>query len=100
MTFFSWTEKWFRRWRGVYCDHFSLTGAAGLDILTGRCREALRDFRLASCRQQTAGADNAKPVSVMQELRTNLECDAFSAADAPAAASFAFLASIATVLLQ
>ena len=47
---FRWAEKWLRRWRGVYCGHRELTGPAGLDVLTGRCAAAIRDFRSASCR--------------------------------------------------
>ena len=47
---FRWAEKWLRRWREVYCGHRELTGPAGLDVLTGRCAAAIRDFRSASCR--------------------------------------------------
>jgi hypothetical protein len=46
-------------------------------MLTGPCQAALRDLRMASCR---SSSEVAIEVSVLEELKENLECDMFSAA--------------------
>lgn len=62
-----WTEKWLRRWRGVTCDHRQE------DVNKRECGDVLKDLRAASCQQYS-------DKSVLEALKTELECDAFSSA--------------------
>ena len=70
--FFRWTEKWLRRWRGVFCGHDTQVQPLGLSVLTGRCLDAVRDLRSAKCA-------NYEGRSVLTSLQYDLECDAFNA---------------------
>ena len=70
--FFRWTEKWLRRWRGVFCGHETQVQPLGLSVLTGRCLDAVRDLRSAKCA-------NYEGRSVLTSLQYDLECDAFNA---------------------
>ena len=90
-----WTEKWLRRWRGVFCSHnpSDLVGAGGASTHTtsrrhhtgrpghavsthftggGRCEDVVRDFRSASC--------SGSKVPLLDELKDQMECDTFNGA--------------------
>ena len=71
--FFSWSEKWFRRWRGVFCDHSS-------PLPDDECSEAVRDFRLASCKKPYVGLSPASGSkdNLLEDLKTKMECDVFN----------------------
>ena len=83
---FRWVEKWLRRWRGIFCSHSAQTSdegrrsdielSGGLSSLTGACRDTIRDLRNAKC---SSKGKNPSP-SVLQDIKTTLECDAFSSA--------------------
>ena len=97
MVFFCrWTEKWLRRWRGVFCSHNPPTtvgaGSASPHRRSsnahrtgrgnqasnshftegGRCEEVVREFRSASC--------SGSRVPLLDELKDQMECDTFNGA--------------------
>lgn len=72
--FFRWIEKWLRRWRNVFCGHAAQTGSSGVSTLTGICQTTVRDLRSAQC----SSSSSSKRKSVLQSLKTDLECDAFN----------------------
>ena len=75
---FSWTEKWLRRWRGIFCGHTAQTSSGGLAQLTGICRNAVRDLRNAYCAND-GYSSKQKPETVLHAIRERLDCDiAFS----------------------
>lgn len=71
---FRWTEKWLRRWRGIFCGHEAQTSPGGLNQITGICRNAVRDLRSAYCANE--GYSTPKnPESVLYAIRERLDCD-------------------------
>ena len=57
----------------MYCGHVAQSKFDAMQTMMGRCRHMLHDLRRAKC----AGS---KDKSVLQALRTDLECDVFSSA--------------------
>ena len=74
LLFFRWIEKWLRRWRNVFCGHTTQISSSGVSILTGICQTTVRDLRSAQC----SSSSSTKRKSVLQSLKTDLECDAFN----------------------
>ena len=58
----------------MYCGHVAQSKFDAMQTMMGRCRHMLHDLRRAKC----AGS---KDKSVLQALRTDLECDVFSSAN-------------------
>lgn len=68
---FSWTEKWLKRWRGVFCNHFEVLESTSHGQDPNRlCRSTLRDMRLASCKESKN--------NVLEDIKQRLECDTFN----------------------
>ena len=101
-------EKWLRRWRGVFCGHANAAKAAadadfasgsgsGWSPIPGKCTDTIRDLRSARC----ARGKSKKPgrVTVLDDLKTNLECDAFSSADSSKVFNVT-LVVLVTILIQ
>lgn len=66
-----WTEKWLKRWRGVFCNHFEVLESTSHGQDPNRlCRSTLRDMRLASCKESKN--------NVLEDIKQRLECDTFN----------------------
>ena len=79
--YYSWTEKWLRRWRGIFCGHPTQTSQGGLSKITGVCRNTVRDLRNAYCANDGYHSTQDHPESVLHAIRERLDCDiAFNSA--------------------
>ncbi len=70
-----WTERWFRRWRGVFCGRGAPLSAHATSAGGGHCVRAARDLRMATCKKDYGGG------SVLKALKEDLECDSFNEAN-------------------
>ena len=69
-----WTEKWLRRWRGIFCGHSTHISPGGISQITGICRNAVRDLRSAYCANDGYSTPQ-NPETVLHAIRERLDCD-------------------------
>eukprot|EP00095_Tigriopus_kingsejongensis_P001502 snap_masked-scaffold1086_size63525-processed-gene-0.1 protein:Tk01502 transcript:snap_masked-scaffold1086_size63525-processed-gene-0.1-mRNA-1 annotation:"hypothetical protein DAPPUDRAFT_119395" len=82
-----WTEKWLKRWRGVFCTHLGQSQSPWPNYdPAGPCRAILRDMRSASCQRSKN--------NVLEDIKHHLECDTFNRSGLALAANMWLLACL------